>query len=154
METLFGHTSIQHFAARIESLTPETRPEWGKMNVQEMLAHCNAALGVPLGTVQLSRSLVGRLFGRIAKAVFIKPGKPFTKNGPTDPRFIFKAGDVSPEKVEKGKTDLVAGIEEFHRRGAPGMPTSAHPFFGKLTPDEWDLLSAKHIDHHLRQFGV
>lgn len=26
--------------------------------------------------------------------------------------------------------------------------------FGKLTKEEWNTLFAKHLDHHLRQFGV
>ena len=26
---------------RINQLTPETKPQWGKMNVAQMLAHCN-----------------------------------------------------------------------------------------------------------------
>lgn len=29
-----------------------------------------------------------------------------------------------------------------------------HVFFGRLTGDEWGRLMHKHLDHHLRQFGV
>ena len=29
-----------------------------------------------------------------------------------------------------------------------------HPFFGKMSAKEWAILAHKHIDHHLRQFGV
>ena len=29
-----------------------------------------------------------------------------------------------------------------------------HPFFGRMTGEEWDRLLWKHLDHHLRQFGV
>jgi hypothetical protein len=25
---------------------------------------------------------------------------------------------------------------------------------GKMTPEEWAILMYKHLDHHLRQFGV
>ena len=30
----------------------------------------------------------------------------------------------------------------------------AHPFFGRLSRRSWGVLGYKHLDHHLRQFGV
>jgi hypothetical protein len=29
-----------------------------------------------------------------------------------------------------------------------------HPMFGKMTADQWGRSMWKHLDHHLRQFGV
>ncbi len=29
-----------------------------------------------------------------------------------------------------------------------------HPFFGKMSVKQWCVIAHKHIDHHLRQFGV
>ncbi|HHT9020342.1 TPA: DUF1569 domain-containing protein [Flavobacterium psychrophilum] len=29
-----------------------------------------------------------------------------------------------------------------------------HPFWGKMTDDDWNKLMWNHVDHHLRQFGV
>jgi hypothetical protein len=29
-----------------------------------------------------------------------------------------------------------------------------HPFFGPLKAEQWAILMYKHVDHHLRQFGV
>ncbi len=29
-----------------------------------------------------------------------------------------------------------------------------HPLFGPLSGEEWGALSWKHLDYHLRQFGV
>jgi hypothetical protein len=29
-----------------------------------------------------------------------------------------------------------------------------HPFFGPMTAEEWGIISYKHLDHHLKQFGV
>jgi hypothetical protein len=33
-------------------------------------------------------------------------------------------------------------------------PWPAHPFFGLLGPHAWGVLTRRHFDHHLRQFGV
>lgn len=154
METLFDPAAPSHFIARIESLTMESRPEWGKMNVEEMLLHTQRAVAIALASEPMARSMVGRLFGWLGKRMFITSGKPFSKNGPTDPRMVFKVESVTAAKVEAAKAKLIESVEEMNRRGPGGMPSGPHPFFGTLTPEEWDLLSAKHIDHHLRQFGV
>ncbi|MEI9911278.1 MAG: DUF1569 domain-containing protein [Bacteroidota bacterium] len=34
------------------------------------------------------------------------------------------------------------------------MSSEPHPFFGKLTKEEWSKGTWKHLDHHLQQFGV
>ena len=40
-------------------------------------------------------------------------------------------------------------------QGGPGVCTNhPHSFFGRLVPEEWAVLMYKHLDHHLRQFGV
>jgi hypothetical protein len=34
------------------------------------------------------------------------------------------------------------------------LTSAPHPFFGPMTQQEWETLMWKHLDHHLRQFGV
>jgi hypothetical protein len=29
-----------------------------------------------------------------------------------------------------------------------------HPVFGKMTPQAWCVFAYRHMDHHLRQFGI
>jgi len=45
-------------------------------------------------------------------------------------------------------------IDKFAAGGAAGCTKNPHSFFGRLTPEEWAILMYKHLDHHLRQFGV
>jgi hypothetical protein len=45
-------------------------------------------------------------------------------------------------------------IDQFCAAGPAGCTTHPHSFFGPLTPEEWAALMYKHLDHHLRQFGV
>jgi Protein of unknown function (DUF1569) len=45
-------------------------------------------------------------------------------------------------------------VDRFCQAGAPGCTSHPHSFFGHLTPEEWAILTYKHLDHHLRQFGV
>ena len=40
------------------------------------------------------------------------------------------------------------------RAWADGLDGNVHPFFGRLSGKQWGETQYKHVDHHLRQFGV
>ena len=133
---------------RIEALRADVRPRWGVMNPAQMLAHCQRAHELAAGELRLKRRLIGRLIGGWAKKRFIVGDAPFAKSSPTDPSFLVR--DERDFEVEKGRL-----IELLRRYGEERVFThEPHPFFGPLTPSEWDRLLSKHLDHHLRQFGV
>ena len=50
--------------------------------------------------------------------------------------------------------DDVARFESLLSRLVDADRVAPHSVFGRLTHNEWGVLAAKHIDHHLRQFGV
>jgi hypothetical protein len=52
------------------------------------------------------------------------------------------------------RSRLIAAIESFASEGPMGCSRYPHPFFGPLNPQQWAILAYKHVDHHLRQFGV
>ena len=47
MNTLFTSSSLSQILSRIEKLTPNSQRQWGKMNVAQMLAHCNIYMETP-----------------------------------------------------------------------------------------------------------
>ena len=55
---------------------------------------------------------------------------------------------------QRNARDCAVLIDRFAAAGPKGCTTHPHSFFGPLTPDEWAILMYKHLDHHLRQFGV
>ncbi|MCC7139520.1 MAG: DUF1569 domain-containing protein [Planctomycetes bacterium] len=146
--SLFDRAGREALLARVQAMTPASPRQWGKMDVGQMLAHLQVGLRVALGDTKLKRSLLGLLFGRMAKRSALGE-KPFSKGLPTDATFkIRDARDVAREK-----TALLALIERFGAGGPAVVTSDPHPFFGPMTPPEWDVLMAKHLDHHLRQFG-
>jgi hypothetical protein len=149
MQSLLDKTENQKMIIRIEKLTPETKALWGKMNVAQMLAHAQVAMRVALGDEKLKHSFMGLIFGKWAKKQVLKP-KPFGKNLPTAPEFIMKG----EKDFNKEKTALLQLVERMQREGVNGITKESHPFFGKMTTDQWDMLQYKHLDHHLSQFGV
>jgi hypothetical protein len=150
MESLFNTKDNQKVIDRINSLSHTSQSQWGKMDVAQMLAHCQAPLYVAFGEKKLKRGLMAILFGKMIKNQLMKNDKPFDKNLPTDKTFIV----VDKREFEKEKNTLIGLIKRFTEKGPDGLTQEPHPFFGKLTGKEWDVLQWKHLDHHLRQFGA
>lgn len=55
---------------------------------------------------------------------------------------------------EREKELLKEKIILFQNNGPEKCTTHPHPFFGKLTSEQWGIGVYKHLDHHLTQFGV
>lgn len=60
---------------------------------------------------------------------------------------------TAPLAWDRDSAALHALIDRFAEK-TPSEDWAAHPAFGPLSGREWDVLSWKHLDHHLRQFGV
>ena len=147
MNNLFNQSDVSLILQRIEKLTPEHQRQWGKMNVAQMLAHCNMSVETAMGKNFIPRVFIGRIIAPLIKSTVLGE-KPFRKNSPTDKSYLF------PADVKFDKTNLTESIKKFSEGGPAKCTTYAHPFFGKFTPDEWAVFEWKHLDHHLRQFGV
>ena len=149
MESLFDKNGNDAIIKRIESLTEDSLPLWGKMNVAQMLSHCQAPLDVASWEIYLKSNFFLQLIGRFyKKKILAAPG--FKKNSPTVPDFL-RTNFVD---FEEAKMFLVIKVVQFSILGPNGIDNHRHPFFGKMTDEEWDLLQWKHLDHHLKQFGV
>ncbi len=55
---------------------------------------------------------------------------------------------------ETSKKDLIELVNKFSSEGHSAVKVTKHPFFGPMTMEEIDVLQWKHLDHHLKQFGV
>jgi Protein of unknown function (DUF1569) len=130
-------------------LQPATQRHWGKMDAAQMMAHCSASLDMASGRLNTPRVFMGRLIGPFVKAIYTNE-KPFSRSSPTDPKLV-----VSDEREFLHEQEqLRLKLRQFHEGGEPQCTRHPHPFFGVLTPQDWSRGMYKHIDHHLRQFGV
>ncbi len=149
MENIFNGADNAALLERINKLNGTSTPLWGKMTVGQMVQHCQKPLHVADGTLLLKRSLIGFLFGKMAKKSFIKNAE-IKKNLPTAPEF--KIVDLSDfEKERRILSDLVT---KFGQQGPAVIANKTHPFFGTMNDEEWGVLQYKHLDHHLKQFDV
>jgi hypothetical protein len=121
------------------------------MNVAQMLAHCNISMETAMGKNFIKRVFIGRIIGTLMRPKVLGK-KPFGKNSPTDKSYIFIGNNSLNFEEEKSK--LKQQVQEFFQGGSSKCTTHPHPFFGKFTPEQWAVFQWKHLDHHLRQFGV
>lgn len=149
MKNLFESVYVREIEERIGSLTPNHQRMWGSMGVAQMMAHCSAWMEMAAGLSTPPRSLLGRVFGKIAKRSVLGDGT-IRRNMPTEKSLIMK-GEF---KFLDEQRRLLGWIERFASGGPEQCTKHPHCFFGYMTPSEWSALGYKHLDHHLRQFGA
>jgi hypothetical protein len=149
MQNLFDTATRQGLVERLGRLTAESERRWGRMDAAQMLAHCSAALEVGTGDTPKKRALIGVLLGWTVRGKLLGDA-PFPRNSPTDPGFVVTA----PRDFAAEKARLLALVDRFVERGPVRAAEATHSFLGRLSGDEWGIMMGKHLDHHLRQFGV
>ncbi len=148
MPTLRNPADRAALIVRLERLSPDATPRWGRMNAQQMLAHVADGFRMAAGELPVRPKHVLPLRHFPLKHLMIYV-LPFPKNVPTAPELLSR----SPESIEfeRGRIkELLATLGAF----PDGAARADHPLFGKMNTTLWGALGHKHFDHHLRQFGV
>ncbi len=149
MRSLFDPPDRQSVLVRLGQLQSGAPRQWGKMNAAQMLAHCSVAMEMATGETPRKQKLIGKLLGPFVRSSLLGE-KPFGKNSPTDPAFI-----VTEEKdFEAEKQRLARLVNTFCDSGPERASAHTHSFLGRLRGEQWGVMMYKHLDHHLRQFGV
>lgn len=135
---------------RYQKITSDSKGKWGKMNSGQMLKHVADNAEMEFGDTYLKRRFIGRIIGRLVINQITKNDKPNDKNQPTHPKMVI-TGEVDFNKEKERVLKLVARLATVDSTEFEGR---VHPFFGKMKSKEWSIWIYKHLDHHLRQFGV
>jgi len=147
MKTVLSATDRIELINRIKNLNDQSKPQWGKMNVQQMLKHCILCEDLYLGQLKVKRSFLGRIVGQLAIKNILKDDSPLAKNAPTNT--AFKIIDIDGD-VEVEKEKWIKLIEKYKDYSTPEF---THWFFGKMSKEQVGQFAYKHADHHLRQFN-
>lgn len=150
LPNIFTKKAADEIVGRINQLTPATQPKWGKMNVAQMLAHCCVTYEMAF---EDKHPKPGSLMRFILK-LFVKKAVvneiPYPHNSRTAPQFII----TDAKEFEKERQRLIAYIGKAQGLGEAHFDGRASHSFGPLNKTEWNNMFYKHLDHHLRQFGV
>ena len=151
MENVFDPKDAQNYINRINNLVEDTHGLWGRMTVDQMLAHCCITYEMVYEPEKHKKP------GSIAKFIlkqFVKPKvvseKAYSRDSPTAPQFLI----TSRRNFHDEKKRLIGFIQKTQQLGADAFEGKESFNFGKLTSIEWNNMMAKHLDHHLSQFGV
>lgn len=150
MTSLYEPKTTAQVKDRIARLRPDSERQWGKMGPAQAMAHCALAMEWAVGDVRPPRMFIGGIVGRLIKSKVLAESEPMRRNAPTAKTLVI-ANDCDLPAEQKRLCGL---IDRFAAAGPAGCTTQPHSFFGRLTPEEWAALMYKHLDHHLRQFGV
>jgi len=149
MESLFDPAGRDRVLARIGALRPDSKRQWGKMDAAQAMAHCALAMETATGDATLPSNAFVRFIGKFMRKSMLSP-TPYKQNGGTHPKLVMK----EPKDFEREKARLLAVVRKFHDGGPAAAARHPHALLGAMTGEEWDGFLLKHLDHHLRQFGV
>ncbi len=150
MENIFDLNGSMKTIDRINKLTADTKGQWGKMKVDQMLAHCNVAYDMAYTDKYPKPGAFKKFLLKLfVKSAVVGP-KPYPKDGRTAPEFLIT--DERDFIAEKKR--LIDYIKKTQALGTAHFQNKESHSFGPLKAEEWNTLFSKHLDHHLKQFGV
>lgn len=150
MKNIFDSAVSSEIIGRINKLTPATQHLWGKMNVAQMLAHCNVTYEMVYEDKHPKPNAFMKFILKAMVKKLVVGDKPYKHNSRTGPQFL-----ISDERdFEKEKSRLIGFINKTQQLGASHFDGKESHSFGNLTSGEWNNMFYKHLDHHLSQFGV
>jgi uncharacterized protein DUF1569 len=132
---------------RVTSLRSDTQRRWGKMTVDQMLWHLNCTLENALGRYDVRDQKMPLPYGLVKFVVFNLPWR--RGKTPTAQEFIARERYDFPNEQAR----LLRLIDEMCAKPLDAS-WCRNSFMGPMTGHDWSRLQAKHLDHHLSQFGV
>jgi len=147
---VFDPKTTEAIFKRLENLNPNIKPQWGKMNAAQMVAHLNVTYDLAFGKTIANHSFFQKLILKLFVKGIVVGDKPYPKNSRTGADFII--ADV--RDFEKEKAICIEYIKTVESKGASFFEAKENPAFGVLTSKEWNNQFYKHIDHHFQQFGI
>lgn len=148
MRSILNEGHRQEIVARMRSLSVSSTRQWGSMDVANMLQHLRLSSLMTLGELPVA-SANKRVFQMFPLKHLILYVFPFPKGAPTAPK-LKPTETVSFEEERAAVLDLIERIGIGPSEG----DGPDHPLFGPLTWREWGVVTYKHADHHLKQFGA
>jgi hypothetical protein len=120
------------------------------MDVAQMLAHCNITYELVYDNKHPKATGLKKFLLKLFVKSAVVGDKPYPKNGRTAPVFIVDSNKI----FEAEKIRLIEYIQKTQQLGAAHFEGKESNSFGALTSKEWNVMFYKHLDHHLKQFGV
>jgi hypothetical protein len=148
MGSILNETDRAAITSRVRSLSSSSTRRWGTLDVAGMLKHLHLSALMALGEMEVP-SANKRVFHVFPLKHLLLYVVPFPKGAPTAPK-------LKPEAAASIEEERAAVLELIERIGTGPQDGAGpdHPLFGPLSRREWGVVTYKHTDHHLKQFGA
>jgi Protein of unknown function (DUF1569) len=150
MKNIVNAQDLAGILERVDKLTPQSKPHWGQMNVNQAVVHLADQFRMMYGEIQIKdkSSFVSRT---VTKWMVLK-AENIAKNLPTIFEIDQNKGGTSPTTFDEDLSTLKNYLLKFPMKNNHDL--EIHPVLGKMTIDQFGRLAWQHLDHHLKQFGV
>jgi len=152
MKTVADPDVLRQLADRLGRLTPDSQRRWGTLTPHEMLCHLGDAAEMVLMTRPRTVPVTAPLKGRVLKPLMLWLPIPWPGGVATNPRHDPRREGTRPSEFERDRARAIATLEGMAR--AAGGLEPVHGIFGPMSCRDWQRWAYRHIDYHLRQFGV
>ena len=109
----FDPKTTETVFARLEKLNYMSKPQWGKMNVAQMLAHLNVTYDLAYDRVQSPANFFVKLMLKLLVKPLVTNDKPYKKNSHTAPVFII----TNERDFEKEKSTFIDNVKKTEANG-------------------------------------
>lgn len=147
---IFDKNDVQNYIDRINQLTPDVQRLWGRMTVDQMLAHLNVVYDMTYTDKYPAPWGFGKFMAKLFAKNIVVWEKPYKKNNPTAKEFKISWW----RDFEAEKKILIDYLRKTQKLWAKKFEDKENMTFGILSSHQRNNLFSKHLDHHLRQFGV
>lgn len=150
-QTLADTAQRVAIVARLQRLAPDSPRQWGRMTSHQAVCHLSDAFRSMMGAKPITS--ISTPFSRtVIKWVALKTPMKWPQGVPTRPEVDQMIGGTKPVEFTRDRLELEVLIEQFAAKH--GNELQAHPMFGRMTTADWQRWGWRHMNHHLRQFGV
>lgn len=153
MKTIAEDPVLAGLVSRLRNLTPDSARRWGTLTPGEMLCHLGDAGESVLGLRVPPGPPPSGARRRVVKWVILYSGMPWPKGAKTRPGVDPKREGTRPGDFERDRTRVITGLTAL--ASAPAQQLNpVHFMVGPMSRRDWQRWAYRHVDHHLRQFGL
>ena len=132
-------------------MTPQSERRWGRMSPQQAVCHLNDWFKALLG----DRPIRGKVPGvgiKILRFLAFSTPIPWPRGFPTAPMQDQEKNGTSPTAFDADVAELDSLMVRFAEAGGVGL--LPHNRWGTMSREMWGRYGYRHVNHHLRQFGL
>jgi Protein of unknown function (DUF1569) len=142
----FDQSTYEGLLQRLSGIENNSNRKWGRMSPAQTLEHLDRAIGSGVGRYQFD-DISNVVTRTLVKWIVIYLLPRFPHNTRTGPMLKVR------HEPDFDSSKLLL-LETLHLAFNTRQTSYFHPLFGEMSKSHWGILVYKHLDHHLRQFGL